>query len=83
MKIFGCFPGNEFFGIDNGQSSNILDQRSVRYTMVFNAFAMMTLFDMINARTIEGRRNIFAGISKSWYNLAWIIAFILQVIYFN
>jgi len=40
------------------------------YTMVFNVFVMMTLFNEVNARKLNGERNVFHGILLNkifWY----------------
>lgn len=36
------------------------------YTIIFNAFVMMQLFNEINARKIHGEWNVFAGILKNY-----------------
>ncbi|CAF4542577.1 unnamed protein product, partial [Rotaria magnacalcarata] len=35
---------------------------NTQFTMVFNAFVLMTLFNEINARKLHGERNVFKGI---------------------
>ena len=49
-------------------------------TLVFNSFVLMTLFNEINCRNLNGKRNIFAGIHRNFIFLAiWIGSFIVQV----
>lgn len=38
---------------------------SQHFTIIFNTFVMMTLFNEINARKIRGERNIFEGLRKN------------------
>mmetsp|Transcript_29300 Transcript_29300/g.21212 ORF Transcript_29300/g.21212 Transcript_29300/m.21212 type:complete len:175 (+) Transcript_29300:2923-3447(+) len=52
--------------------------RLVHYTLLFQCFVMMNLFNMFNCRVLSGEidkeYNIFAGIHRNWYFL--IILFI-------
>ena len=62
--------------------SNIqtLNAPSQHFTVVFNAFIVMTLFNEINARKINGERNVFSGIYKNpFYYVIWIVCFAIQV----
>ena len=53
---------------------------SVHFTIIFNAFVMMTLFNEINARKIHGQRNVFIGFfSNPIYYVIWIVTFLSQV----
>lgn len=38
---------------------------SQHFTIIFNTFVMMTLFNEINARKIRGERNIFENITRN------------------
>ena len=54
---------------------------SIHFTMVFNAFVMMTLFNEINARKIHGQRNVFQGFFSNWiYYSIWIGTFLSQIL---
>ena len=60
---------------------SIINAESQHFTVVFNAFIMMTLFNEINARKINGERNVFRDIHKNpYYYIIWIICFAAQVI---
>lgn len=60
---------------------SIINSESQHFTVVFNAFIMMTLFNEINARKISGERNVFKDIHKNpYYYIIWIICFFGQVI---
>ena len=54
---------------------------TIHFTMVFNAFVMMTLFNEINARKIHGQRNVFQGFFSNWiYYTIWIGTFLSQIL---
>lgn len=58
-----------------------LKEPSLHFTIIFNAFVLMTLFNELNARKIHNERNIFAGIQNNKVFLAiWIGCFAGQVI---
>nr|XP_033776990.1 plasma membrane calcium-transporting ATPase 3 isoform X2 [Geotrypetes seraphini] len=56
------FVGERCFNIDNGRNSPLHSPPSEHYTIIFNTFVMMQLFNEINARKIHGERNVFDGI---------------------
>lgn len=60
-----CAPwlaGELFFDIDSGRNAPLHSPPSEHYTIIFNTFVMMQLFNEINARKIHGERNVFHGI---------------------
>ncbi|KAM5146592.1 plasma membrane calcium-transporting ATPase 3 isoform 7-T7 [Mantella aurantiaca] len=56
------FAGEIFFDIDSGRNAPLHSPPSEHYTIIFNTFVMMQLFNEINARKIHGERNVFDGI---------------------
>ncbi|XP_074481565.1 plasma membrane calcium-transporting ATPase 1 isoform X1 [Sebastes fasciatus] len=56
------FAGERIFDIDNGRNTPLHAPPSEHYTIVFNTFVLMQLFNEINARKIHGERNVFEGI---------------------
>jgi len=65
--------------VDNGSEMHCPGP-TVHFTMVFNTFVMMTLFNEINARKIHGQRNIIAGLHTNPLFIGiWITTFVLQV----
>lgn len=54
--------GEKFFDIDSGRKAPLHSPPSQHYTIVFNTFVLMQLFNEINSRKIHGERNVFAGI---------------------
>ena len=54
---------------------------SEQFTLVFNAFVLMTLFNEINSRKLHGERNVFKGIfANSFFYSIWVFCFAAQVI---
>lgn len=53
------------FDIDSGRNAPLHAPPSQHYTIVFNTFVMMQIFNEINARKIHGERNVFAGVFKN------------------
>ncbi|KAJ7317414.1 hypothetical protein JRQ81_003576 [Phrynocephalus forsythii] len=56
------FVGEVFFDIDSGRNAPLHSPPSEHYTIIFNTFVLMQLFNEINARKIHGERNVFDGI---------------------
>uniref|UniRef100_A0A1A7Y322 Calcium-transporting ATPase n=3 Tax=Iconisemion striatum TaxID=60296 RepID=A0A1A7Y322_9TELE len=56
------FVGEQMFDIDSGRNAPLHAPPSEHYTIIFNTFVMMQLFNEINARKIHGERNVFDGI---------------------
>ncbi|XP_053310353.1 plasma membrane calcium-transporting ATPase 4 isoform X5 [Spea bombifrons] len=59
------FAGETFFDIDSGRNAPLHSPPSEHYTIVFNTFVMMQLFNEINARKIHGERNVFDNIFRN------------------
>ncbi|XP_006887952.1 PREDICTED: plasma membrane calcium-transporting ATPase 4 isoform X2 [Elephantulus edwardii] len=59
------FAGEKFFDIDSGRNAPLHSPPSQHYTIVFNTFVLMQLFNEINSRKIHGERNVFAGIFRN------------------
>ncbi|XP_065810774.1 plasma membrane calcium-transporting ATPase 2 isoform X4 [Labrus bergylta] len=59
------FAGEQIFDIDSGRNAPLHSPPSEHYTIIFNTFVMMQLFNEINARKIHGERNVFDGIFRN------------------
>uniref|UniRef100_A0A8C9NAQ6 Calcium-transporting ATPase n=1 Tax=Serinus canaria TaxID=9135 RepID=A0A8C9NAQ6_SERCA len=59
------FAGEKFFDIDSGRNAPLHSPPTEHYTIVFNTFVMMQLFNEINARKIHGERNVFEAIYRN------------------
>lgn len=54
---------------------------SRHFTVVFNTFVLMQIFNMLNARKINDELNIFAGVFSNWmFCVIWIVILIMQVL---
>ncbi|XP_054043620.1 LOW QUALITY PROTEIN: plasma membrane calcium-transporting ATPase 3-like, partial [Rissa tridactyla] len=56
------FVGELLLDMDSGRQAPLHAPPSEHYTVIFNTFVMMQLFNEINARKVHGERNVFAGI---------------------
>ncbi|KAI6218391.1 Calcium-transporting ATPase [Aphelenchoides fujianensis] len=77
------FAGEKIFRLDrNARAEPLYADPTEHFTMVFNTFVMMTLFNEINARKIHNQRNIFAGLFTNWMNLCiWFLSFAAQFVF--
>jgi Ca2+ transporting ATPase len=54
---------------------------SRHFTIVFNTFVLMQIFNMLNARKINDEFNIFSGIFKNtMFVVIWIIILVMQIL---
>ena len=59
-----------------------LKEPSVHFTIIFNAFVLMTLFNEINARKIHNERNVFSGIFNNFFFVSiWTFLFLKNISY--
>ncbi|XP_034391998.1 plasma membrane calcium-transporting ATPase 1-like isoform X2 [Cyclopterus lumpus] len=56
------FFGEKIFDIDSGRYAPLHAPPSEHYTIVFNTFVLMQIFNELNARKIHGERNVFEGV---------------------
>ncbi|KAL3086921.1 hypothetical protein niasHT_021785 [Heterodera trifolii] len=75
------FRGASLFDITTGLYAPLHAPPSQHFTIVFNTFVMMTLFNEINARKIHGERNVFQGMfTNPIYCTIWVFTLILQFV---
>ncbi|XP_057702186.1 plasma membrane calcium-transporting ATPase 1-like isoform X3 [Corythoichthys intestinalis] len=75
------FAGEKIFDMDSGRNAPLHSPPSEHYTIVFNVFVMMQLFNEINARKIHGERNVFEGIYRNPIFCSVVLGtFALQII---
>lgn len=74
--FFLLFGGHKFFDIDSGMYAPLNSPPSQHFTIIFNTFVMMTLFNEVNSRKIHGERNIFEGLFTNpiFYSILFITA---------
>jgi P-type Ca2+ transporter type 2B len=72
--------GEHLFDIDSGRDTALTNTPTQHFTIIFNTFVMMTLFNEINARKIHGQRNVFEGLNRNPLFVGiWIATFLTQV----
>ncbi|XP_068442911.1 plasma membrane calcium-transporting ATPase 1 isoform X2 [Clinocottus analis] len=75
------FAGEKIFDIDSGRNTPLHAPPSEHYTIVFNTFVLMQLFNEINARKIHGERNVFEGIFNNLIFCSIVFGtFIIQIV---
>lgn len=75
------FAGPQLLDMDSGITGGASFKPTQHFTMIFNAFVLMTLFNEINSRKIHGERNVFKGFFSNpiFYGI-WIVTLCLQFI---
>lgn len=77
-----CIAGDKWFDIDCGRMDSVSrgpSSPSPHFTIIFNTFVLMTLFNEINARKIHGQRNVFEGLIRNPVFVGiWIFTFAAQ-----
>ncbi|XP_039647494.1 plasma membrane calcium-transporting ATPase 2-like [Perca fluviatilis] len=75
------FYGEKLFDVDSGRDAPIHAPSSEHYTIVFNVFVLMQIFNEINARKIHGERNVFEGIFNNVIFCSILVGtFVVQII---
>ncbi|KAF7637186.1 Cation_ATPase_N domain-containing protein [Meloidogyne graminicola] len=81
VLIFLVFQGPTLLQIPSGIGAALYAPPSVHFTVIFNAFVMMTLFNEINSRKVHGERNVFKHLlSNRMFCVIWISTFIGQIL---
>jgi len=74
--------GELLLDIDSGRETGLHTQPTQHFTIIFNTFVMMTLFNEVNARKIHGQRNVFEGLNRNVVFITiWLCTFVAQVQY--
>ena len=81
LLMFLLFKGPTLLGIDSGIGAPLFAPPSQHFTIVFNAFVMMTLFNEINSRKVHGERNVFKHLSSNlMFCVIWCSTFVAQIL---
>lgn len=73
--------GAELFGIKSGINAELFSPPSQHFTIIFNTFVQMTIFNEINARKVHGERNVFKYLLSNYmFCVIWIATFICQIL---
>ncbi|KJH49028.1 calcium-translocating P-type ATPase, PMCA-type [Dictyocaulus viviparus] len=81
--LFGImFWGDKFIpNTPSGRNAPLGSPPSAHFTIIFNAFVLMTLCNEINARKVHGERNVFKGLfSNVMFCVIWITTLVSQVL---
>ena len=79
-------PVEENHAADDSEShrrhlSGAAEKISIHYTMLFNAFVLMTLFNEINSRKLHDEKNVFKGFfSNPVFTIVLIVTFVMQIL---
>jgi P-type Ca2+ transporter type 2B len=77
--VVAAILGDRILNIESGRGlpDGVI---GAHFTIIFNTFVMMTLFNEFNARKIHGQRNVFQGIHTNpiFYSI-WIGTMLSQV----
>ncbi|RXM98520.1 Plasma membrane calcium-transporting ATPase 3 [Acipenser ruthenus] len=75
------FVGELIFDIDSGRNAPLHSPPSEHYTIIFNTFVLMQLFNEINARKIHGERNVFDSIFRNPIFCSIVLGtFVMQIV---
>lgn len=79
-QVSFSIPGDKLLDIPTGRNAKAGSEPTQHFTVIFNTFVMMTLFNEINARKIHGQRNVFEGLFTNpiFYGI-WIGTALSQV----
>lgn len=75
------FYGDVLLDIPSGRGRQIRSTPTQHFTIIFNSFVMMTLFNEFNARKIHGEVNVFDGIFTNpiFYSI-WMSTCLAQIV---
>ncbi|XP_051916328.1 plasma membrane calcium-transporting ATPase 1-like isoform X1 [Hippocampus zosterae] len=75
------FGGELLLDVDCGRNAPLHAPPSEHYTVVFNTFVLMQLFNELNARKIHGERNVFDGVLSNPIFCSIVVGtFLIQVL---
>jgi len=81
VMLFILFAGPKVFDMDDGRPVDNVFKPSEHFTMIFNVFVLMTLFNEVNCRKIHGEKNVFRGLhTNPIFCGIWIVTFVLQIV---
>ena len=60
------FAAPQLFDIDRDNRESVFSDPSEHYSLIFNTFVFMQIFNEFNARKVHGERNVFSGIHRNY-----------------
>lgn len=67
------FAGPTLLNIDSGHDRGLRAPPGYHFTVIFNTFVLMQIFNELNARKIHGEWNIFSGIHRNYVFLCVVV----------
>ena len=67
------FAGARLLNIDDGRGRELRATPGYHFTVIFNTFVCMQIFNEINARKIHGEWNVFSGIHRNFVFLCVVV----------
>lgn len=75
------FYGDILLDIPSGREQQLTTSPTQHFTVIFNCFVMMTLFNEFNARKVHGEINVFEGIfTNPIFYTVWMSTFLVQIV---
>ena len=71
------YAGPQLFDIDKGSLEDVFAEPTQHFTLIFNTFVFMQIFNEFNARRIHGEQNVFGGMHR---NIIFLCIMAVQVI---
>lgn len=72
------FAGDVLFDIDKGELDGVHARSTAHFSMIFNTFVFMQIFNEFNARRIHGEQNVFSGMHR---NLFFLVIMVVQILF--
>ena len=67
------YAGPELFDIDDGAHRELRADPTEHFTLIFNTFVLLQIFNEVNARKIHGEFNVFTGIFSNYIFLGVMV----------
>ena len=67
------YAGPELFDIDDGAHRELRADPTEHFTIIFNTFVLLQIFNEVNARKIHGEFNVFTGIFSNYIFLGVMV----------
>ena len=67
------FAGSGLLNIDDDRGRDLRAAPGHHFTVIFNTFVFMQIFNELNARKVHGERGVFSNIHRNWIFLAVVV----------
>ena len=72
------YAGPQLFDIDKGSLEDVFAEPTQHFTLIFNTFVFMQIFNEVNARRVHGEQNVFGGLHR---NFIFLGVMVIQVVF--